>query len=194
MGDDGLHQGDHYQWWTREMFALRRSVRYHARRQAFFELWHNTTSAASILLGAGTVGALTHPNLPLAQALSVLFPLLITLLSTFNLVWGSGRRARVHNDLYRQYVELEREMAATTDPDERACRSFGARRLVIEADEPPTMLIVKVLSHNEVVRANGAGDCFEVPFWQRWLAHVCAFPNATFVAGTSALSKSAATR
>lgn len=172
-------QSDVQRDWSRELFAVQRSIKYHTRRQAFYEAWNNVTNAAGILLGAGTVAALAH-KLPLAAALSFLFPVVITILATFNLVWGTTRRARLHNDLYRRFVELERKMISAQATDAQACRAFRGERLAIEADEPPIMFVVSVLCHNEVVRATGAGDYFEVPLWQRWLAHVWAFPNATF--------------
>ena len=176
---DEERQSDLQRDWARELFAVQRAIKYHTRRQAFYDSWNNVTNAAGILLGAATVAALAH-KLPLADILSILFPVLITVLSTFNLVWGTSRRARVHNDLYRRFVELERKMVSTARVDEQACRLSRGERLAIESDEPPIMFVVSVLCHNEVVRANGAGDYFEVPLWQRWLAHLWAFPNATF--------------
>ena len=173
--DRGRSQRD----WAREIFAIQRSIKYHTRRQAFYDGWNNATNAVSILLGAGTVAALAH-DVPFAGVLTILFPVLITVFATFNLDWGSTRRARLHNDLYRRFVDLERRMISLTAIDEPDCRTLRAERLAIEADEPPTMFVVSVLCHNEVVRANGAGEHFKVPAWQKWLAHYWAFPNATF--------------
>ena len=172
-------QSDLQRAWYKELFAVQRAIKYHARRQGFYDFWNNLTNAASILLGAATVAALAH-QLPLAEVLSILFPVVITIVSTLNLVWGTTRRARVHNDLHRRFAELERKMVCMKEIDAQVCRSARGERVAIEADEPPTMFVVKVLCHNEVVRANGAGEYFKVPLWQRCLAHLWAFPNATF--------------
>jgi hypothetical protein len=162
--------------WAKECFALQRAARYHLRRQAFHDAWNNVTNGAGILLGAGTVLALVQH----ANALAIAAAVVITLLSTFNVVWGTSRRARLHDELHRRYVELEKAALAAERIDEQACRAARAQRLAIEADEPPTMFVVSVLSHNDVARATGAGDCFAVPLWQRWLAHFWAFPDARF--------------
>jgi hypothetical protein len=163
---DRQDRTDLQQSWTRELFAVQRSIKYHTRRQGFYDSWNNVTNAASILLGAGTVAALAH-KLPLADVLSFLFPIAITIFSTLNLVWGTSRKARMHNDLHRRFVDLERKMVSRTEVD-------------IEADEPPIMFVVSVLCHNEVVRANGAGEYYAVPLWQRWLGQFWAFPDARF--------------
>lgn len=171
--------GDIQREWSKELFAVQRAIRYHTRRQAFYDAWNNVTNAAGILLGAATVAALAH-KLPLGGVLSVAFPVAITTLCTFNLVWGAARRARLHNDLYRRYVELDRRMLSVAAPDAQHCRAFRGERMAIEADEPPTLFVLSVLCHNEVVRASGVGEYFAVPLWQRWLAHLWAFPDATF--------------
>jgi hypothetical protein len=176
---DEHRQSDIQRHWFKELFAVQRSIKYHTRRQAFYDGWNNIANAVSILFGAGTVAALAH-KLPLADVLSVLFPIVITILATLNLVWGASRRARLHNDLHRRFVDLERKMISATAIDEQSCRSARGERLAIEADEPPIMFVVSVLCHNEVARANGVGDYFEVPLWHKWLGHFWAFPNAKF--------------
>lgn len=176
---DRQDRTDLQQNWTRELFAVQRSIKYHTRRQGFYDSWNNVTNAVSILLGAGTVAALAH-QLPLSDVLSFLFPIAITIFSTLNLVWGTSRKARTHNDLHRRFVALERKMVSRTEVDEQAWRACRAERVEIEADEPPTMFVVSVLCHNEVVRANGAGEYYAVPLWQRWLGQFWAFPDARF--------------
>jgi hypothetical protein len=166
--------------WSKETVGVQRSIRYHARRQRFFEFWNSLTNAAGIILGAATVVALTGKWLPWPEVLRVVFPVVITILSTLNLVWGTTRRAREHNDLYRRFVALEARVRGATSIDETMVRSLRAERLAIEADEPPTMFALDVLCHNEVVRAVGADDYYEVGFWYRWTAQFLAFPNAKF--------------
>ena len=172
-------QSDIQRAWYQEHFAIQRSIKYHTRRQAFYDSWNNITNAVSILLGAGTVAASAHA-LRLADVLSVVFPIVITIFSTLNLVWGTTRRARLHNELYRRFIELERRMVSSSVVDAHACRIFRGERLAIEADEPPTMFVLRILCHNEVVRAHGAGEYFRVPLWQRCLAHLWRFADARF--------------
>ena len=177
MSDE--EQSDIQRAWYKEHFAVQRSIKYHTRRQAFYDSWNNITNAVSILLGAGTVAALAR-ELPLADMLSVVFPIVITIFSTLNLVWGTTRRARLHNELYRRFIELQRKMVSSSAVEAQACRIFRGERLAIEADEPPTMFVLSALCHNEVARANGAGEYFQVSLWRRCLAHVWRFADARF--------------
>lgn len=165
--------------WNQSLFGVQRSIRYHARRQAFFDFWNTLTNASSIILGAGTIVALID-QFKFADVLRVVFPATITILSTFNLVWGTNRLARLHNDLYRRYVALEQEMLATTELTAEAVQTFRAKRLAIEADEPPTKFAVDVLCHNELVRALGSNEYREVTLVQRAFAHFTSFSGAEF--------------
>lgn len=175
LGDAGAIRA-----WSQELFGVQRSIRYHARRQAFYDFWNTLTSATSIILGAATVATFVEKVLPWPDVLRIVFPAIITVFSTLNLVWGTSRRARQHNDLYRRFVELERNMTKATNLDDALVRSFRAERLAIEADEPPTMFALDVLCHNEVVRAVGSDNYYEVGLWHRWTAQFLSFPNAKF--------------
>ena len=64
--------------------------------------------------------------------------------------------------------------------DESVMQELHARRLAIEADEPPTKFALNVLCHNELVRALGLDNYYRVPWWQRLFAQVFSFHNATF--------------
>src|SRR5687768_375419 len=103
--------------WDDLLFGVQRSIRYHSRRQGFYDRWNTATNAISIIGGAGTIAALGG-KLGLAQVMGVVLPAVITVFSTFNLVWGTTRMARLHNDLYRRFVALEREMIASQARDD----------------------------------------------------------------------------
>ena len=164
--------------WNRQLFSIQRSIRYHARRQGFYDFWNTLTNAISIIGGAGTVAAVME-NSPFAAHWKLWFPAIITIASTLNLVWGTSRAARLHNDLYRRFTELEREMIAAA-PSEGALQNIYSKRLAIEADEPPVKFALDVLCHNELVRAMGLDDYREVNLWQRLCAHFYSFPNSKF--------------
>ena len=66
-------------------------------------------------------------------------------------------------------------MRAEADPSVRAearLAEFAARRLAIEADEPPVLRVLDALCHNELVTALGLDDAERaaVTPLQRWLA------------------------
>jgi hypothetical protein len=96
--------------------------------------------------------------------------------STFNLVIGTVQKAQRHHDLARRFLELEQELVKGSESDEQLVRSVWAKRLQIEADEPPIHRIVDILCHNELMRAHGydpqtyADQYYKVGFWQRFFS------------------------
>lgn len=165
--------------WERLLFGVQRSVRYHARRQAFYDFWSTLTNAVTIIGGAGTVWAVLD-NTFLGKDWRVYLPAVITVVATLNLVWGTIRSARLHSDLARRFSELEREMLKAR-PTAESLADFQAKRLVIEAEEPPVKFALDVLCHNELARAMGREDEYrEVTWLQRAFAQVYAFGNADF--------------
>jgi hypothetical protein len=157
--------------WDALLFGVQRSIRYHSRRQGFYDFWNTLTNAISIIFGAGTVLALLS-TYRWSDELRVWLPALITVVATFNLVWGTSRMARLHNDLYRRFVALEKDMISS---DEQAYTTFYANRLEIEADEPPVKFALDVLCHNELTRARGQKTFYDVNWWQRLWSHLYSF-------------------
>src|SRR5262245_22608659 len=117
------------QRWDGELFGVQRSVRYHARRQAFYDSWNTLANAVSIIGGAGTVWAFLDNAWSVEWRLYL--PAIITIVATLNLLWGTTRQARTHNDLYRRFVELERDMVGITQPNEEDLKEVRGRRLMI---------------------------------------------------------------
>jgi len=165
MTDANLTQG-----WHDLLFGVRRSVRYHTRRRRFFDRFHTLASALAVLFGSATVYALFRqwdPRVAAACAVGV------TATSTFDLVVGSATVARLHADLVRRFLELEKSLVMHTQSPERL-RELTAERLTIEADEPPVLHNLNIICHNELVRAAAHGDQHLVPlgYPARLLAHV----------------------
>lgn len=179
--------------WNDQLFGVQRSIRYHARRQAFYDTCNNLTNAVSIILGAGTIAALVN-TLPAADQLKLVFPAVITVVSTFNLVFGTARAARTHNDLYRRFVAIEADMMVTTALDEQALARVRRERLSVEADEPPTKFALDVMCHNELVRAKGGEEYRSVTPLQRFLAHFFSFAEASFPLRRNEASSAASDR
>ena len=76
---------------------------------------------------------------------------LTSVLSAADLVFGSSRKAWMHADFARRFVELERALAK----DGAEVAEILDRRLAIEAEEPPPLRVLDTLCHNELVRAMG---------------------------------------
>ena len=93
---------------------------------------------------------------------------------SIDLVVGTASAARLHYDLSRQFIELERQMELAARPiDAQSLAKFTAHRLEVEADEPPVLRVLDAMCHNELARAMGYEKKYFVRIWfyQRWLAH-----------------------
>ncbi len=130
------------------LFGVRRSVRYHNRRRQFFESFNTVVTALSLVFSSATVyGVLKE------QELAMIAGSLVTILTAFNLVIGSAKKASLHHDLSRRFLALEKKMLS--QPDIESMKLWIEERLDIEADEPPALRVLNSICHNELARAMG---------------------------------------
>ena len=137
------------------LFGIRRSVRYHSRRQQFYEQFHQLVIFTSVLLGSATIGIFAGslaPDWPLY--IKLLPAVLVTVLSAADLVIGTIQKAWKHANLCRQFIELEQELEHI-DIDDNVIAVVTKKRLSIEMTEPPILKVLDTLCHNELLRAMG---------------------------------------
>lgn len=151
------------------LFNVRRSVRYHNRRRTFFERFHLLTNTIAVIFGSATILTVlsdVSPYYPVAAGATVSFA------AALDLVWGFSRMACLHADLARRFIALEREMVLARHYTEEDLDKFTAKRLDIEADEPPVMRVLDSLCYNELTRAMGYSKehFVRVRWYQRLLA------------------------
>ena len=153
---------------TDVLVAARRSVRYHLRRVRFFDAWNRRIAVATLFSGTAVAATL------IASApvwIGIAFGGTVAALQAIDLLAGTAAKARLHSDLARSFIGLERELtlADTNAP----VAPFIARRLDIEADEPPVLRWLDLLCHNEMSRSEfGAkASLYEVSFIQRLFAN-----------------------
>lgn len=159
------------------LFSVRRSIRYHDRRRAFFERLHRLTGALTILL-AGSVlfdiaGADTPPWL-LALGLAS------AILAAADMVVGYASHAAIHRDLRGRFVDLEMRMLSS-QIDDNAWSQYRLERLRIERDEPPAYRALDLLCHNEVMMSEGYKQDSEhfaqVGWFRRATCNIFHWPN-----------------
>jgi hypothetical protein len=152
------------------LFGVRRSVRYHGRRQQFYETWNTLTSAFSVLFGSAAILSLLALTGSYSKQVTIAAAAVVTIMSTVDLVVGTVRKAQLHADLGRRFSELECKFVGELSPERLAeCRN---ERIMIEADEPPQLRVVSVLTHNDLCLATGLDDFYHIPFWRRLLGQV----------------------
>jgi len=153
------------------LFGVRRSIRYHNRRRNFYDRFNTLVSAVSVVMGSATVYGVLKEH---AQDVALVSAAVVTVLSAFNLVVGSARQARLHHDLAKKFIALEKTIIAASTPDAATLVQWTSERLDIEAEEPPVLHVLNCICHNELVRAMGYDqkDMVKIAFYQRWLSPV----------------------
>lgn len=102
---------------------------------------------------------------------------LTAIASTVDLVVGTAVFARRHEELRKRFIALEAELRRNLRPTEQLIANWQARRLQIEADEPPSYCAVVYLCENELGRADGSGNRVRVRPWVRWTSHFFRWEN-----------------
>ena len=150
------------------LFGVRRSVRYHSRRQMFFDRCHKVTSGINVIFGSAALMTILA-NWP--KETTGVAALMVALFSTIDLVVGHSLRARDHQDLYRRYIELENDLVSKP-LDAELVTQGTTRRLSLEAEEPPVKRILDVICHNDLARSMGcdSSEMWRVKWYQRWPA------------------------
>jgi hypothetical protein len=132
----------------RLFFGVQRSQRYHDRRLAHYEFLHRVTNVSAVLIAGIVLFELAGAESPSAFKW---LAAVAAVLAAFDVVVGFSRQAELHRDLKRKFAALEAEMETGSLTVEHAT----ARRLVIEADEPPVFHALNTLAHNELCIALG---------------------------------------
>ena len=89
-------------------------MRYHVRRRGFYERTHAGVLFLALVFGSATIAAFSAEfgkDWPLW--LKLLPAALASVLSAADLIFGSSRKAWLHADLARPFIDLERELART---------------------------------------------------------------------------------
>lgn len=150
------------------LFGVRKSVRYHQRRQAFHEWWNTVIIALAF---ASSASAMAEWSAEWRQLLIGATSFLLML----NWVVGLTRRANAHAKLGQRFASLEQDMVPfekNRDLEAQDEERFRRRRLEIEADEPAKMRVMDILCHNELCEAAyPEHTVYSVAAWRRGLGH-----------------------
>lgn len=130
-------------------FYLKRSIRYHMRRAAFFMKWQRVTSFIGVVFGSAALATFIGE---VPEHITAVFALLVTVASALDLVVGTGQSAWLHNDLRKRFLELEGVIASRI-PDADLIADIHHQIRRIEADEPPAREILNLLVRNDTIRA-----------------------------------------
>lgn len=155
--------------WKQRSDALNRAwvqVRYHRRRQRFFDLLDKSIKSLTIVLGASLLGQALRDYLPLLA-------LGISALGLLSLVFGYGDRKQQHKELAEQAANLvasiEEVPAGELTPTKTA--SWNAEYARLCAKAPPPLKTLSIICEHEQASAEGHEGHVQLPCLAR---RVCA--------------------
>lgn len=134
------------------LFDIRRSVRYHDRRRAFYERLHRVTNVLTILMAGSVLHELGRSGQPAGWLVAI--SAMAAILAAIDMVAGFSAYAALHRDLKSRFGALEIAMFSG-DADEETWKAHRVKRLEIERDEPPVYRALDLLCHNELAAADG---------------------------------------
>lgn len=141
-------------------FGIEKSIRYHHRRMAYYDLLHRAMMFGVIVAGSAAFSEQVGKPAWLG--------LLAAVFAAINLVWNLSHKARDHKELHRRFSDLLGQMNVT-EPSEVMLGEWTRERIKIEADEPPIFWAVEADCYNEVAAAWGRKKGQLDVGWVRWL-------------------------
>lgn len=164
------------------LFDVRRSVRYHDRRRAFYEQCHHLTSVLTILLAGSVLFDIAKPGESPWWLMAI--SAMGAILAAIDMVVGYSKHASVHGSLRERFVALEISMIEGAN-DEALWDQYQKSRLLIEKDEPPIYRVLDLLCHNELAEAEGykraenPEQFFRANWWQQLTSQLYRWENVT---------------
>ncbi|HKQ13197.1 MAG TPA: hypothetical protein VJT80_07160 [Steroidobacteraceae bacterium] len=143
-----------------QLFAIRRSARYHDRRTTHYDRLHRATNLVTVMLAGVVLMDLLGAEIPTPVKIVAAIG---ALLGACDLVVSFSRTANLHRNLKRKFVVLERQIIE----NEMDVRQLQARRLEIESEEPAIFRALDVLCHIETCAALGKEVSVHLPWYMR---------------------------
>jgi len=159
--------------WHALLFGVRRSALYHNKRVQFFDRSHKYISFFTLISGFGTITTLMSA---MDIHITMIAAAIVSILSAIDLIFTPANQARLHNELKRRFVDLERNIIVK-NASQKDLVTFTSKRLLIENDEPPALRVLDVICHNDLMRSMGydKADYKKVTWVQRFCADLFDF-------------------
>lgn len=163
------------------LFDVRRSIKYHDVRRAFYEIWHRVTNFVTILMAGSVIFELAKPGE--SPGWLVLLGVLAAFAAISDMVIGFSTKASKHSILRSEFCDLEREILSGDLSDE-TWGKHRIRRLDIEKDEPPVYKVLDGLCRNAILKSEGVKDAAlfnNFNSWQILTQNIFLWENAKVV-------------
>jgi len=157
-------------------FGVHKSIRYHAKRRAFFDTMHRIMMLIAIIGGSAAFFSLVGEHTAVGRYAA----LAVAVATALDLVFALSEKAREHDKLSERFCELAMTLASVDKEhlDRRQVAELKTRRLNLEKNEPTALEALNVICHNEEAEARGYDktDCFSVGRFQKLIAQFCTLP------------------
>jgi hypothetical protein len=147
-------------------FGVKKSLRYHSRVRAYYERLDIWTKWLSAVAGASAFAVLLGDSKSLSAAA---LTFIVTALALLDIIVAFSQKARLHQDLYRRFSDLAIEIAKLQHPIAPDVAQMRAKRIAIEADEPPAIDVLEKWCWNLEAASRGGnqGDFHQLSKWQK---------------------------
>lgn len=138
------------------LFSVRRSIRYHSKREAYYSRSHYVATVVNFVAGTGAViAALQNLQSP---ATVITLSALVSAVSAVDIISNNARKSWLHSDLRKQFINLEAQQLKLDVTSNETMPALMSKRLKIEADEPPVHRALDIICHNELITALGIDE------------------------------------
>lgn len=155
-------------------FSIHVSMRYHARRRAWYDRFHRLTMLIIAVGGSAGVAAIYGGLFAEAEYLAIA----VAAAGALELAFSLPERARVEDALYRRFTLLAAEIADAPAIGDFDLRAWEAKRLLIRADADDRLEALRRICHNLEAEARGYAPerRYRLWPWQRLLAQLFSLP------------------
>ncbi len=155
-------------------FRVHVSVRYHARRRAWYDRLHRIMMLVIATGASAGVAAICGGLLREAEFLAVA----VAIAGALELALSLPERARVEDALYRRFNALAADVAEARSITDADIRSWEARRLLIRSDADDRLEALRRVCHNleAEARAYPLDAFYSLWPWQRLCAQIVSLP------------------
>lgn len=156
----------------RLLFGVQRSVRYHNHRRRFYEVWNSATVTVAALGGSSAAAVSFADQIGWLWWFPGIAAGIVGIFSALDLGIGTAKCANLHADLARRFIRLEQRFVHGRELQDEELEDAKRERLEIEADEPTPLLLLDVVCHIELLRAQDHRLTFPtIPGWRRKMVH-----------------------
>ena len=165
-------------------FAVKRSVRYHAKRAYFFNKLNQLSNMISILLASALISNILDNSMLFDIKLSSILGVIALIVASIVIVFDATGQAQKHYELSKRFTTLEKNMLKQ-NPTRDDYIEWKKERLSIETEDINVLHVLNTICHNELIRAEdlSSDHMVKISILQRLLSPIMDFRSHTIKKG-----------